>query len=293
MDTLKNGKAKYSMIVAEDGGIIDDLISYRFSDTKFLVVPNAGNTDAVWEAFNQRTEGFDVELNNESPRCCNDCPARPRRSERSWSSRSPDESRTKQTACLTTPRPWAKVAGIDTIVARTGYTGEDGFELMIYNADATAMWQTFAAVEGVTPCGLASRDSLRLEAGMPLYGNELCRAITPVETGMGVAFRKKTADFVGAEVLRQRLEEGPKQVIKALTSSERRAARTGAEIYLGDQVVGTVTSGQPSPPLGHPIALALVNTDANLEEDTAVEVDIRGKRYPFTVTSTPFYKRAE
>src|SRR5699024_3004083 len=109
----------------------------------------------------------------------------------------------------------------------------------------------------------------------------------------GVAFRKKTADFVGAEVLRQRLEEGPKQVIKALTSSERRAARTGAEIYLGDQLVGTVTSGQPSPTLGHPIALALVNTDANLEEGTAVEVDIRGKRYPFTVTSTPFYKRAE
>src|SRR5699024_12327774 len=103
----------------------------------------------------------------------------------------------------------SKVSDIAAIVARTGYTGEGGFELMSYSADATTMWQTFAAVEGVTPCGLASRDSPRLEAGMPLYGNELSRDITPVEAGMGVAFRKKTADFVGAEVLRQRLEAGP------------------------------------------------------------------------------------
>src|SRR5699024_10778807 len=176
---------------------------------------------------------------------------------------------------------------------RTGYTGEDGFELMIYNTDAPALWQAFTDGYGVTPCGLAARDSLRLEAGMPLYGNELSREITPVEAGMGVAFRKKTADFVGSEVLRQRLEEGPQRVIKALTSSERRAARTGAEIYRGDQVVGTFTSGQPSPTLGHPIALALVDTAAGLEEGEEVEVDILGKRYPFTVTTTPFYSRSK
>lgn len=292
MDIVKVGKAKYSMIVTEDGGIIDDLISYRFSDTKFLVVPNAGNTDAVWEAFNARTDGFDVELNNESLDVAMIALQGPD-SAKILVEQVAEESKEKVENLSYYAATQAKVAGIDTIVARTGYTGEDGFELMIYNADATALWETFAAVEGVTPCGLASRDSLRLEAGMPLYGNELSREITPVEAGMGMAFKKKTADFVGAEVLRQRFEEGPQKVITALTSSERRAARTGAEVYVGDNLVGTVTSGQPSPTLGHPIALALIKTEANLEEGAAVEVDIRGKRYPFTVTKTPFYKRGE
>ena len=280
------------MIVAEDGGIIDDLISYRFTDTKFLVVPNAGNTDAVWEAFNQRTEGFDVELNNESLDVAMIALQGPNAA-KVLVEQVAEDSKEEVENLPYYAATMAKVAGIDTIVARTGYTGEDGFELMIYNADAPALWQAFIDVDGVTPCGLASRDSLRLEAGMPLYGNELSREITPVEAGMGVAFRKKAADFVGSEVLRQRLEEGPQRVIMALTSSERRAARTGAEIYRGDQVVGTVTSGQPSPTLGHPIALALVDTAAGLEEGEEVEVDIRGKRYPFTVTTTPFYSRSK
>ena len=290
METVKNGKAKYSMIVAEDGGIIDDLISYRFSDTKFLVVPNAGNTDVVWEAFNQRIEGFDVKLNNESLDVAMIALQGPNAA-KVLVEQVAEESKEEVENLPYYAATMAKVADVDTIVARTGYTGEDGFELMIYNADATKLWQLFIDQDGVTPCGLASRDSLRLEAGMPLYGNELSRDITPVEAGMGVAFKKKTADFVGAEILRQRLEEGPKQVIRALTSSERRAARTGAEIYAGEQLVGTVTSGQPSPTLGHPIALALVDTAANLEEGAEVEVDIRGKRYPFTVTKTPFYSR--
>ena len=290
METVKNGKAKYSMIVAEDGGIIDDLISYRFSDTKFLVVPNAGNTDVVWEAFNQRIEGFDVELNNESLDVAMIALQGPNAA-MVLVEQVAEESKEEVENLPYYAATMAKVADVDTIVARTGYTGEDGFELMIYNADATKLWQLFIDQDGVTPCGLASRDSLRLEAGMPLYGNELSRDITPVEAGMCVAFKKNTADFVGAGVLRQRLEEGPKQVIKALTSSERRAARTGAEIYAGEQLVGTVTSGQPSPTLGHPIALALVDTAANLEEGAEVEVDIRGKRYPFTVTKTPFYSR--
>ena len=253
-------------------------------------MPNAGNTNVVWEAFNQRIEGFDVELNNESLDVAMIALQGPNAA-KVLVEQVAEESKEEVENLPYYAATMAKVADVDTIVARTGYTGEDGFELMIYNADATKLWQLFIDQDDVTPCGLASRDSLRLEAGMPLYGNELSRDITPVEAGMGVAFKKKTADFVGAEVLRQRLEEGPKQVIKALTSSERRAARTGAEIYAGEQLVGTVTSGQPSPTLGHPIALALVDTAANLEEGAEVEVDIRGKRYPFTVTKTPFYSR--
>ena len=108
---------------------------------------------------------------------------------------------------------------------------------------------------------------------------------------MSRAFAKKEADFVGADVIRKRAEEGPQVVISGLTSDQRRAARSGAEVYLNDTKVGTVTSGQPSPTLGHPVAIALLDTSAELEPGTAVEVGIRGKRYPFEVTALPFYKR--
>ena len=126
---------------------------------------------------------------------------------------------------------------------------------------------------------------------MPLYGNELTRDITPVEAGMARAFAKKEQDFVGADVLRQRAEEGPKAQITGLVSSQRRAARAGAEVFVGENKVGTVTSGQPSPTLGHPVVLALIDTAAGLEAGDAVEIDIRGKRYPFEVSQLPFYKR--
>ena len=164
----------------------------------------------------------------------------------------------------------------------------------MYNSDAPQLWEELlkaGAEYDLKPCGLAARDSLRLEAGMPLYGNELSRDITPVEAGMARAFAKKEADFVGSEVIRQRAAEGPQVAITGLTSTQRRAARAGAEVFVGDKKVGTVTSGQPSPTLGHPVAIALLETSAELEPGAEVEVEIRGKRYPFEVTALPFYKR--
>ena len=290
---LKVGKAKYSMICAEDGGIMDDLITYRLEETKFLVVPNAGNADTVWEALNERAEGFDVDLKNESRDVAMIAVQGPKALEILV----PLVEDTKQQAVMDLPYYAAmtgKVARKYAFICRTGYTGEDGFELIVYNSDAPELWEELlkAGEEyGIKPCGLAARDSLRLEAGMPLYGNELTRDITPVEAGMSRAFAKKEQDFVGAEVLRQRAEDGPEAVITGLVSSQRRAARAGSEVYVGEQKVGTVTSGQPSPTLGHPVALALIDTAAGLEPGAAVEVDIRGKRYPFEVSALPFYKR--
>ena len=151
------------------------------------------------------------------------------------------------------------------------------------------MWD--AVIDHGTPCGLAARDSLRLEASMPLYGHELTADITPVEAGMGRAFAKKEADFVGKEALHGR---EPSVVIAGLTSEQRRAARAGAEVFLAgtDDKIGVVTSGQPSPTLGHPVALAHLDPQ-HAELGTDVEIDIRGRRYPFTIAPTPFYSRED
>ncbi|MDY3127081.1 MAG: glycine cleavage system aminomethyltransferase GcvT [Corynebacterium sp.] len=291
IEAVDIGKAKYSMILAADGGIIDDLIAYRLEDERFLLVPNAGNIAAVWEALNERAQGFDVQLSDDSATLAMIAVQGPD-SERFLINQLDDaDSAATAQALPYYAATRAKVAGRQAIIARTGYTGEDGFEIIVNNNDASAVWTAFTATEGILPCGLAARDSLRLEAAMPLYGNELSRDITAVEAGMGPAFKKKTTDFVGAAEVRRRLAAGATHTIVALTSDQRRAARAGSGIFVGDTQIGTVTSGQPSPTLGYPIALALIDASAGAVPGTKVDIDIRGKRYPFVVTTPPFYQR--
>lgn len=288
MSTLKDGKAKYSMIVNADGGIIDDLITYKFSDNHFMVVPNAANTPAVWEAFQARTEGFDVQLSNNTDQVGLVAVQGPGSLEVIKGQLEHDPTDLPYySGAWNTLR--ANGEEVEVFVARTGYTGEDGFELFCSSEDAQKVWD--AVIDHGTPCGLASRDSLRLEASMPLYGHELSTEITPVEAGMGRAFAKKEADFVGKDALTGR---EPSVVIAGLTSEQRRAAREGSEIFLPgtEDKIGVVTSGQPSPTLGHPVALAHVQPE-HAEIGTDVEIDIRGKRYPFTISATPFYKRKD
>ena len=287
---LKDGKAKYSMIVAEDGGIIDDLITYRFSENHFMVVPNAANTNAVWAAFEARKGDYEVQLINNSEAFALVAVQGPKALDVLKPLLDDDPSALEYYSGVWSSLRSDQTGGpVEVFVARTGYTGEDGFELFCTSDDAVKVWD--AVIDHGTACGLAARDSLRLEASMPLYGQELTTEITPVEAGMGRAFAKKEADFVGKQALTGR---EPSVVIAGLVSDQRRAARAGSEIYLAgsDDKIGVVTSGQPSPTLGHPVALAHVDP-AHAEPGTEVEIDIRGRRYPFTIATTPFYIRKD
>jgi aminomethyltransferase len=186
---------------------------------------------------------------------------------------------------------YGTVAGREAWVARTGYTGEDGFEIFCAPADCEPVWDALTAtVDGGLPAaGLAARDTLRLEAGMPLYGNELGPDVTPYEAGLGRVVRlDKPGDFVGRSALAQRAEEGPRRTLIGLLGKSRRVPRHGYPVLsaAGDQV-GVVTSGAPSPSLGRPIAMAYVEVDAA----GPFGIDVRGKTEPAEVTGLPFYDR--
>jgi aminomethyltransferase len=295
------GKAKYSLICQEDGGIIDDLISYRRAEDKYLVVPNAGNAAVVAAALAERAAGFDVVVDDVSAETSLIAVQGPN-AEAILLTLVPAE----QHSLVTELKYYAAVeVGItvngtvqDLLLARTGYTGEDGFEIYVPNEDAANLWDALleaGAGHGLIPAGLACRDSLRLEAGMPLYGNELSRDNNPYAAGLGpVVSLKKESDFVGKAVLSELKELGAGSTsgrrLVGLKGLGRRAGRSHYPVLKDGVVVGEVTSGQPSPTLGYPIAMAYVDVE-HAEPGTALDIDLRGKPEPFEVVALPFYKR--
>lgn len=294
LSAIADGKAKYSLICNPDGGIIDDLIVYRFGDGKFLVVPNAGNAPTVAAALAERAANFDVTVDDVSAETSLVAVQGPKAEAILLKLTDP-----AQHPLVTDLKYYAfnelTIAGHDVILARTGYTGEDGFELFIPNADAADLWAKVAEAGeefGIVPCGLASRDSLRLEAGMPLYGNELSLERSPFDAGLGpvVALKSKEGDFVGRAALEAVKEAGPKQKLVGLKGLGRRAGRGHYPVLKDGVQVGEVTSGQPSPTLGYPVALAYVDIE-HTEIGTALDIDLRGKAEPFEVVALPFYKR--
>lgn len=283
------GRAKYSLMLQEDGGIIDDLIAYRMGEESFLVVPNAGNAPVVAEELAKRSEGFNVTVKDASADTALVAVQGP-------ASVAILKNVVEDVALMEEMKYYAaaetKAAGFDIILARTGYTGEDGFELYTANENAVALWDALAKAgeaHGIVPCGLASRDSLRLEAGMPLYGNELSREVNPVEAGLKpVVSFKKEEQFIGRAALEA--IDTPARVLVGLKGLGRRAGRSGYPVLAEGNVVGEVTSGQPSPTLGYPVALAYV-APKYAEPGTKLDVDLRGKSQPYEVVALPFYKR--
>ena len=293
MSALKPGRARYTMICAPDGGVLDDLIVYRLADTEFLVVANAANTAAVAGALRERAASYPAQVDDKTSDYA------------LIAIQGPHAGRILQSLTDTgldqvryyAGQP-AVVAGREVLLARTGYTGEDGFELYAPNAQAVDLWRSLLtatiAADG-SPAGLACRDTLRLEAGMALYGHELSRHTNPYQAGLGKVVRlarESGRDFVGRDALQQLSEQAVERTLVALKGSTRRAARAGYTVHQGADgtAVGTITSGALSPTLGYPIALAYLDA-ALAEPGTVVEVDIRGKKEQFEVTSAPFYRR--
>jgi aminomethyltransferase len=288
--SLAIGRAHYSMIVAADGGIIDDLIVYRLADDRYLVVANASNAQIVSDLLAERLQGFKAVLDDRSLAMALVAIQGPA---------SVKVIRGETDIDLDALRYYAivegQVAGIPALVARTGYTGEDGFEVFVDTDRAIELWDALMAAgkgDGLVPIGLGARDTLRLEAGMPLYGNELDRSTNPFEAGLGrVVKLDKPDEFVGRAALEKVARDGVARKLVGIVVRGRGIARHGYPIRAGERVTGVVTSGTQSPTLGEAIAMGYVAT-ADAEPGTMIDVEIRGQRVPAEVVALPFYRRA-
>ncbi|RKT86235.1 aminomethyltransferase [Saccharopolyspora antimicrobica] len=284
------GRARYTMICNTAGGVLDDLIVYRLGEQEFLVVANAANAAVVSAELAERISGFDAQHEDVSDDYALIAIQGPNAVAILAPLTETDLSGVKYYAGYP-----AKVAGKDVLLARTGYTGEDGFELFTAPGDAEAVWQALTeagAEHGLQPAGLSCRDTLRLEAGMPLYGNELSADLTPFHANLGrVVKLDKTVDFVGKEALAAAAEKPTERTLVGLSTDQRRAPRHGYRVLDAEGTeIGVVTSGAPSPTLGHPIGMAYVDR-AHSEPGTQLQVDIRGKAVAVQVVELPFYRR--
>ena len=291
LSAVRPGRARYTMICAEDGGVLDDLVVYRQDEDEFLVIANAANTDVVLGQLRDRVSGHDAQVTDATGDYALIAVQGPEAAGILAPLTDLDLAAIKYYAGA-----FGEVAGRRAWVARTGYTGEDGFEVFCRPEDASHIWEALAsggAPAGLVPAGLAARDTLRLEAGMPLYGNELGPDMTPFEAGLGRVVKfDKPGDFVGREALAARASSGARRRLVGLTVQSRRIARHGYPVLVGGQPIGTVTSGAPSPTLGVPIAMAYLE-DGAAEGDPELSVGIRGDSVPARLTDLPFYRRRQ
>lgn len=280
---LKAGRQKYSLLLNAEGGIMDDLMAGRPDHDGLYVVVNAGNKDADFAYLNANLAG-DAKLTVLADRALIAIQG-PEAAE-VMAAHEPVLSEFGFMDCAR-----LVLFGVDCFVSRSGYTGEDGYEISVPNADAERIWNTILKDARVKPIGLGARDSLRLEAGLPLHGHDIDATISPVEGALTFALsksRKERADFNGADRILKELADGPSRVRVGLTVKEGAPAREGAEIADTDgNVIGTVTSGGPSPTLGRNIAMGYVPPKF-AELGTELKVLVRGKPAAAEVVATPF-----
>jgi aminomethyltransferase len=289
---LEVGRSRYTMLCDEAGGVIDDLIVTRLED-RFLLIVNAANTDAALAVLREgcATHGADVIhraghvlLALQGPEATHVLATA---SAADLADGAADATQLRPFRAVTT-----RVAGVATVVARTGYTGEDGFEVACEDAaGGRRVWEALlaaGAASGLQPCGLAARDTLRLEAGLPLHGHELGPELGPFETGFArIVHLDDAREFHGRAALERVATDGPVRRIVGLIAEGRRAPRAGYTVLDDERAVGTITSGAPSPTLGVPIALAAVDASV-AAAGTVLHVDVRGTRVLARVTALPF-----
>jgi aminomethyltransferase len=277
------GQALYTQFTRPDGGTVDDLLVYSEPDG-FLLVVNAGNIDKDW-AWLQQHKPADVTLVNESDDTAMLALQGPK-AQGIMERLMPDFPALKSFHWFD-----GVLCGIPVRVARTGYTGEDGFEIFCKAAQGPQLWQILLMAgqeDGIKPVGLGARDTLRLEAGLPLYGHELTDEIGPVQAGYGWSVKVDKGDFLGRDTFVAQKQGGLKQKVVGLTLEGRNIAREGYPVFSNGQQVGRVLSGTFSPSLQRPIATALVDTGA-----TDLQVQIRSNLVPATIVKLPFYRRPQ
>ncbi|MEK4403132.1 glycine cleavage system aminomethyltransferase GcvT [Sporosarcina sp. FSL K6-6792] len=286
---LKDGQAQYTAMCYESGGTVDDLLIYKRGDNNYLLVVNASNIDKDLEWMNSHTTD-DVKIEDASS---------------SYALLALQGPIAQEVLQKLTDEPLADIkffrfkenvdiSGHQVLVSRTGYTGEDGFEIYGSPEAIVALWSVIlkaGASEGVVPAGLGARDTLRFEAGLPLYGQELSKDISPLETGLGFVVKlNKEEDFFGKEVLASQKENGVPRKLVGVEMIDKGIPRTGYKVFLGEEQIGEVTTGTQSPTLKKNIGFALLNSE-HTAEGTEIEVEIRAKRLKAVIIATPFYKR--
>lgn len=284
---LEVGQAQYSAMCTESGGVVDDLLVYRFPD-RYMLVVNASNLDKDWAWVQSHAGAFEADVEDISDETGLLAVQGPR---------ARDALRSLASIDLDTVRYYrfveGEVAGVPAVISGTGYTGEDGFELYVAAGDAQAVWRAVLGSGeplGILPAGLGARDSLRLEMGYALYGQELDDAHTPLESGLGWVTKLDKSDFVGRDHLAEQRAAGLSRRLVGLVATERGFPRSGYPILSEGETVGTVTSGTISPSLGVGIAMGYVPNELSAKE-TPLQIDARGRPFAAAVCATPFYTK--
>jgi aminomethyltransferase len=290
---LIDGQAHYSALTTPEGTVIDDLLVYRFAEDHLLLVVNAGTTDKDGDWIKSHHQGENVDLQNVSSEYCQ------------IALQGPDAIAILQKL---TDVPLAEIKyyhfregevdGVKSIVSRTGYTGEDGFEVYAAPDKAEQLWQkmldagNYGSDEGVLPCGLAARNTLRLESGMCLYGHEINEDTTLLEANLGWITKLNKGEFIGREALAKQKEAGIKRKLVGFEVTDRGIARDDQDLFINGERAGKVTSGSPAPFLKKNIGMGYVPTEfANAGQ--AIEIDVRGKMVGAQIVPLPFYKRTK
>jgi aminomethyltransferase len=285
---LEDNQVQYSTLTNEGGGVIDDLLVYRINSEYFLLVVNASGADSDFEWIKGRAGSLNAEVHNTSAAFALLAIQGPR------SERILQELSDRMLDRI--PYYWSQrlaVDGVDCLVSRTGYTGEDGFEIMCEADRALRVWNRLLVTgheSGLLPCGLAARNTLRLEAAFRLYGNDMDQSTTPLEAGLGWVVKLGKGPFVGREALQRQKAEGLKRKLVGFEVLDRAPARDGYPVVVNGAKVGSVASGSPAPYLKKNIGLVYLPTEY-AAVGTDFSVVVRGRNVPARVVETPFYRR--
>jgi len=290
--TLSPLSAHYSLMCNEQGGIMDDFVLSRLEEEKFLMVYNASNRDKDFKWLTTHSRGFNVNVKEVSDSIAMFAVQGPKAEETLQKISIENLSRIERFNC-----GWTKFAGVDASISRTGYTGEDGFEVFVWNTSllnphkAEKVWNAVLEAgqeAGIEPCGLGARDTLRLEAGMCLYGNDIDEKTNPLEARLGFVVKLEKGDFIGRDALIKRKADGLKRKRVGIRMLERGIPRRYCEVWRNEEKVGLVTSGTLSPVLKCGIAMAYVSKE-NAIDGEEVMVKIRNKRVKAEIVRFPFY----